>query len=61
MRAKEISPRKKSIEPVIEPVTETNGSLSAVPGRSSPPQMNKKSRAKQDVESIIAGNILKRQ
>jgi hypothetical protein len=57
MRAKEISPRKKP----IEPVTETNGSLSAVPGRSSPPQMNKKSRAKQDVESVVSGNILKRQ
>lgn len=51
MRAKEISPRKKS----IEPVTETNGSLSAVPGRSSPPQMTKKSRAKQEIENIIAG------
>jgi hypothetical protein len=57
MRAKEFIPKQKPVEAVAE----TDGSLSAVPGRSSPPQMTKKSRAKRDVEGVIAGNILKRQ
>lgn len=53
MRAKEIIPKKKPVEPVAE----TDGSLSAIPGRSLKPPRSKKADAKRNVESIIAGNM----
>lgn len=53
MRAKEIIPKKK----LSEPVAETDGSMSAVPGRSRKPPRSKEADAKRNVESVIAGNM----
>lgn len=51
MRAKEIIPEKKPAEPVAE----TDGSLSAVPGRSFTPDKSKKAKARWNVENILNG------
>lgn len=51
MRAKEIIPKKKPAEPVAE----TDGSMSAIPGRSLRPPRSKQADAKRNVENIIAG------
>ena len=53
MRAKEITPRKKPVEPVAE----TDGSMSAIPGRSLAQPKSKRAKAKEEVENIIAGGV----
>jgi ribosomal protein S21 len=49
MRAREILPKKTE-----EQVTETNGAVSAIPGRNFTPDKSKKTRAKRAVEQIFA-------
>jgi hypothetical protein len=50
MRAREILPKKAE-----EQVTETNGSTSAIPGRSFTPDKSKRAKAKWNVENILRG------
>lgn len=51
MRAKEILPKKKE-----EPVTETTGAMSAIPGKSFTPDNSKKARARRAVEKVFNDN-----
>ena len=52
MRAHEILPKKKD-----EPVTETNGAFSTIPGRNFTPDRSKRAKAKRNVENILNGGI----